>query len=1498
GPAALTHLYLHDNALAALPAGLLAGLDELTELRLDGNVLGALPAGLFTGVGALSALRLDGNRGAPFTLTMELEQDGDTSFRVRVATGAPFEMSAGFAVAGGTPAAGTVTVPTGATTGERRATVPSVAGMSPVITLGDPPPVPHGYAGLRTAIAGALTFITRPDRPENLEATGEHESIRLRWRDPGDTTITGYQVRYRSLSRWQPWRDAAGSDAPTTSHVLTGLTNDAEHDVQLRARNAAGAGPASEAGATPRAGLCGRSDAVISAILAVVDGIDDCRSVTAAHLAGIRDTLALAGKDVAALQPGDFDGLINLGTLDLSDNDLTGLPAGIFDSLGSLIGLSLHDNKLTELPAGAFRALTELTSLSLDGNRLTALPAAPFAGLAKLETLRMNGNDLAALAADTFAGLAALRSLHLHGNELAALPAGLFDGLSALADVRLDGNPGAPFPLTMALEQVEDDEFRVGVASGAPFSMSVAYTIADGTPQNGTVTVAAGATISAPVSVAADEAGTPPTITLGSPPTAPNAVVGFAIAVGGPLTLRDLADAPAAPAGLAAAVGDTRLVLTWTDPGDRTVTGYEVRVQADGEAWGSWTAIAGSNAATTSHRVVGLVNGTAYEVQIRARNADRVGAASASARGTPTAGICARTPVVQAAILAQTYGISDCAQIAPIHLHDLGPDLLLAHRGIERLQVGDFDGLANVERLTLDGNRLQSLPLGLFVDLGKLRTLGLSANDGLTLTDTVFDGLTSLTALDLGGNSLQSLPPYVFDGLRALETLDLSDNSLAAIPAGALAGIGPLSELFLDGNPGAPFTLTMELQQVGEHAFTVTVAPGAPFTMSTTFTIAGGEPASGTGTVDAGTVESASIAFTPELNATPVVTLGAPPLVPAAYRGVRTAVSAPLTMVGLPAQPTGLVATASDGAIRLAWTDPGDVHIIDYVLRYREQGGSWVDWSILPDSSATTISHRLTGLTNATAYDVELRARVRVGAGPAAQVSATPRAGICDRTTAVVDAILARVTVTDCALVTAAHLAGIVNPLYLTGQDLTALKPGDFDGLTNLTFLDLRNNRLTALPVGVFDELTAMTALGLARNELTALPDGVFDKLTALNWLALARNELTALPAGVFDQLKSLTQLNLHNNAVAELAADTFAELSSLTTLRLQGNRISSLPDGLFAGLHALSDLSLESNPGAPFTFTMALEPADLHGFRVRVVKGAPFPLSIGYTATGSLTGTLSVATGAVLSAPVALALPFAVFLGTAPAVPPGYSGVSVAAGGPPLLTFPVVPRLDVPAVEGVPVGEYGTGHVADLDGEATLAWGQPGAATIDYWEYRVRNDPFFVDPEQGAQHELVHEPDPWLPVPESGPGAPNAHGFTVQIVENQIYWFQVRAVYPSGAGSPSNRVLVIDEGSPDPTPVVQLAAGEGSREEISEAGGTTAIWAYLRDPLPMTVVAKVSTLTPPGIFFTLSEQRTLTIAAGETRSTGTVTITAVDNAVDEPDRTVSFHVDAGSDPP
>ena len=211
-----------------------------------------------------------------------------------------------------------------------------------------------------------------------------------------------------------------------------------------------------------------------------------------------------------------------------------------------------------------------------------------------------------------------------------------------------------------------------------------------------------------------------------------------------------------------------------------------------------------------------------------------------------------------------------------------------------------------------------------------------------------------------------------------------------------------------------------------------------------------------------------------------------------------------------------------------------------------------------------------------------------------------PNGGICPRTEAVRDALLAKITgVTDCALVTDTHLAAITFTLSLNAKSITVLAAGDFDGLTALTTLNLSYNSLTGLPAGIFDELTALTWLNLENNSLTGLPAGVFDKLTVLQRLWVNFNSLTGLPAGIFDELTALTTLDLKNNLLTALPAGVFDELTALTFLDLENNSLAALPAGVFDKLTVLQRLhvnlnSLTALPAGVFDKLTALTTLDL----------------------------------------------------------------------------------------------------------------------------------------------------------------------------------------------------------------------------------------------------------------------------------------------------------------
>ena len=251
-------------------------------------------------------------------------------------------------------------------------------------------------------------------------------------------------------------------------------------------------------------GICGRTQEVRDAILALLSGVSDCADVTDVHLAGIGKLvvnftsatsiksgdfagltsmtwLQLGGSSYIRAVPEDvFDGLANLQRLYLNLN-LTALPEDVFDGLTSLQILVLGANQIRALPEDVFDGLTSLTDLRLHNNQLSSLHKDVFDGLSSLENIVLSTNNISELHKDLFDGLDNLDRLILTKNKLSALPNGLFQGLGDLETLYLANNPGAPFTFTAELEQEGDNGVVVKVAEGAPFNMSVTLNFRAGT---------------------------------------------------------------------------------------------------------------------------------------------------------------------------------------------------------------------------------------------------------------------------------------------------------------------------------------------------------------------------------------------------------------------------------------------------------------------------------------------------------------------------------------------------------------------------------------------------------------------------------------------------------------------------------------------------------------------------------------------------------------------------------------------------------------------------------------------------------------------------------------------------------------------------------------------------------------------------------------------------------------------------------------------------------
>ena len=131
-----------------------------------------------------------------------------------------------------------------------------------------------------------------------------------------------------------------------------------------------------------------------------------------------------------------------------------------------------------------------------------------------------------------------------------------------------------------------------------------------------------------------------------------------------------------------------------------------------------------------------------------------------------------------------------------------------------------------------------------------------------------------------------------------------------------------------------------------------------------------------------------------------------------------------------------------------------------------------------------------------------------------------------------------------------------VYALNLDGRGLQGSIPPEISQLTNLTVLDLENNRLTKLPPEI-SQLTNLTHLNLKYNQLTVLPPEL-SQLTNLIILDLSGNRLTELPPEI-GQLTNLGELQLNGNQLTELPTE-LSQLTKLRYLHLHRNQLTELP--------------------------------------------------------------------------------------------------------------------------------------------------------------------------------------------------------------------------------------------------------------------------------------------------------------------------------------------------
>ena len=448
---------------------------------------------------------------------------------------------------------------------------------------------------------------------------------------------------------------------------------------------------------------------------------------------------------------------------------------------------------------------------------------------------------------------------------------------------------------------------------------------------------------------------------------------------------------PSAPAGLSAEAGNGQVELTWTDPEDDSITRYSLRQKKGSAAWGSWAAIPGSDADTTTHTVTGLDNDVEYRFRIRARNSGGNGPQSAVVRATPvvptTAGVTlSATSLTVEEGSSNTYTVKlDKAPTANVTITVSGAS-------------GD---------VTVMGSPLTFTPS----NFSATQTITVSAaRDGDTTDDT--STLTHAASSDdtSYGASLEidDVDVTVTDTTPTFQLL----TDPAAVTEGTDIRLTVTSDRSISGN--WPVRLTLAARS--SSAFTVADIAG---TLGPREFTANFGSARTTGTV---TIPTSADSTTEGAEAYRITLSERTTNVTYAVGSDATADGTlnDGTTASVPAAPTGLSATAGNGQVALSWTKPAG-NITGYKLRYGKTGvrGS-ATWTAIAGSGANTESYTVTSLDNDAEYSFQIRAVNASGDGIATGwVTAMPTAAATTPTpptTPTLPATGGRVTVTPTAL--------------------------------------------------------------------------------------------------------------------------------------------------------------------------------------------------------------------------------------------------------------------------------------------------------------------------------------------------------------------------------------------------------------------------------------------------------------------------------------------------
>ena len=421
---------------------------------------------------------------------------------------------------------------------------------------------------------------------------------------------------------------------------------------------------------------------------------------------------------------------------------------------------------------------------------------------------------------------------------------------------------------------------------------------------------------------------------------------GYSVIATGTTTANPPAKLPAKPVNLTATAGNGQVLLAWDAADDDSITGWQWQQARGSAAWGDWTAMAGATAATTSHPVTNLVNGTEYRFRIRAQSSGGAGPASDVVRATP---LDARVSVPLA--LTVTEGVDNTVTVPITTTVAFGQPMRFDIR-----YGGTATGAADPANGDYDNDAVTS------VTFPASET---SRNIVIPLTDDGLDEAAEtieVTITPAAGSTL----PTGFSIDNATTTVTITDDDASPVLA-ALDDVSLTLGETLDLTAQATDADDDPIRYVWSRAEGETT-PAIP---------------------DATDLTTARLTFAPPAAGVYTMTV-------TADDGNGNTDSKQLTItvqIAAPAQPTNFAAEAGIGQVTLTWDAADDDSITGYQLRYgktdERESAAWVTLS----STGANTTHTVTGLDNGAEYSFALRAVNAGGEGTATDwVTALPLA--------------------------------------------------------------------------------------------------------------------------------------------------------------------------------------------------------------------------------------------------------------------------------------------------------------------------------------------------------------------------------------------------------------------------------------------------------------------------------------------------------------------------